>query len=528
MSDSTTLPHHPLGKELSNWGRWGDDDEIGTLNFITPAKRVASARLVRTGKTFDLGMAFGKEGPATAGSFRENPQHVMTLPPSDTAGFPDGPISSDDMVVMSLQAATQWDGLGHMGYDGHFYNNVPAAAINNFAGVSRNSFDKAAGRLISRGVLLDIAALKGVDRLDESYEITVADLLAAEERQGVRVESGDILCIRTGWHQWFAEGDRDHYMSEVEPGPGMDTLPWLHEREVAALALDNWAVEVSPSPVDGAYAPFHQIAIRDMGLTLGEMWDFEALAADCAQDGVWEFLLCASGLKVTASAGSPITPIALKQQPGSRYGSRPNTWSTPPLPHAARRPTGYRSACGIRPYDGPWTTYGPSQARTGTAESRRAFRPTLHRPTGQKTDQTGNLTVSHTSPRPTGRSSTPNPKLIVPVLALAGVVVAVMQTLVLPIVPRLPRLLDTSSSDASWAVTATLLTSAVATPVAGQLGDMYGKRRLARRFMDPRHGMANDSFPLFTDAQYTAVQRRRGDLVSVGLGYPPGGGGRTP
>ena len=107
----------------------------------------------------------------------------MTFLPSDTAGSPDGMISADDMVVMGLQAATQWDSLAHVGYDGLFYNNIPSAAVNNFVGASRNSFAKAVDRLISRGVLLDIARLKGLDRLEDSYEITAADLSAAEERQ---------------------------------------------------------------------------------------------------------------------------------------------------------------------------------------------------------------------------------------------------------------------------------------------------------------------------------------------------------
>ncbi|MFG2941205.1 cyclase family protein [Streptomyces sp. NPDC048282] len=311
MTDSRTWPHHELGKELSNWGRWGDDDEIGTLNFVTPEKRVAAAQLVRTGKNFDLGMPFDKDGPFTPGGFRTNPQHVMTLLPSDTAGCPDGMISADDMVVLGLQAATQWDSLAHVGYGGLFYNNVPAAAVNSFVGAAKNSFAKAVEHLISRGVLLDIAALKGVDRLPDSYEITAADLSAAEERQGVRVESGDILCLRTGSYKWFLEGDREHFMGD-EPGPGLDTCRWLYEREVAALALDNWACEVYPCPIEGAIIPFHQVTIRDMGLTLGEMFNFEGLAADCEQDGVWEFLFCAPGLKVTGSVGSPITPMALK------------------------------------------------------------------------------------------------------------------------------------------------------------------------------------------------------------------------
>lgn len=312
-TDTTTRtwPHHELGKVVSNWGRWGADDEIGTLNYVTAAKRVRAAQAVRTGKAFDLGLAFDKEGPFKDGGFRVNPQHIMTLLPSDTAQSADNLISADDMVVMGLQASTQWDSLAHIGYDGRFYNDVPAAAVNNFTGASRNSFAKSVKNLISRGVLLDIAALKGVDVLDESYEITAADLTAAEERQGVRVESGDVLLLRTGWVSWFHQGDRRRFLGP-EAGPGLDAVPWLHEREVAALAMDNWACEVNPSCVPGAGVPFHQVTIRDMGLLLGEMFDFEELAADCAADGVWECLFAGTGLKVTGSVGSPVTPMALK------------------------------------------------------------------------------------------------------------------------------------------------------------------------------------------------------------------------
>jgi kynurenine formamidase len=179
------------------------------------------------------------------------------------------------------------------------------------SGATRNSFAKSVERLISRGVLLDIARLRGVDRLEDSYEITSADLAAAAERQGVRVESGDILLVRTGSILWFLEGDRSHFMGK-EPGLGLDSCRFLHEREVAAVALDNWACEVMPSSVKGGSIPFHQVAIRDMGLMIGEMFDFEALAADCEDDGVWESLFCAPGLKVAGSVGSPITPIAIK------------------------------------------------------------------------------------------------------------------------------------------------------------------------------------------------------------------------
>ena len=311
VSETRTWRHQELGKRLSNWGRWGDGDEIGTLNFVTPEKRVAAAQLVKTGKIFDLGMPFDQDGPFEKGGFRVNPLHVMTCLPSDTAGMPDGMISADDMVIMGLQAATQWDSLAHVGYDGKFYNNVPSSAVNNFKGATRNSFAKAVERLISRGVLLDIARLKGVNRLEDSYEITGDDLSAAEERQGVSVQSGDIVMVRTGSYQWFLEGDRAHFMGN-EPGPGYATAEWFYDREVAALCMDNWACEVWPCPVRGAAIPFHQVAIRDMGLTLGEMFNLEALADDCEADGVWECLFCAPGLKVTGSVGSPITPMALK------------------------------------------------------------------------------------------------------------------------------------------------------------------------------------------------------------------------
>jgi kynurenine formamidase len=267
--------------------------------------------MVKTGKNFDLGMPFDKDGPFLPGGFRINPVHVMTFLPSDTARAPDGMVSADDMVIMGLQAATQWDSLAHVGYGGLFYNNAPAGSVNNIGGATRNSFAKAVEHLISRGVLLDIARLKGVDRLEDSYEITSADLSAAEERQGVKVESGDILLLRTGSYQWFLEGDKAHFMGN-EPGPGLDSCRWLYEREVAALALDNWACEVWPSPIAGGSIPFHQVTIRDMGLTLGEMFNFEGLAADCEEDGIWECLFCAPGLKVTGSVGSPITPMALK------------------------------------------------------------------------------------------------------------------------------------------------------------------------------------------------------------------------
>lgn len=306
-----TWAHHEVGKKLSNWGRWGDDDEIGTLNLVTPEKVAAAAGLARTGKRIDLGMAFDKNGPQDGG-FRINPVHTMTFTPLDTAGLPDGMISADDMIVMGLQCATQWDSLAHVGYDGYFYNGVPSTAVRPGLGATKNSFAKANDHLISRGVLLDIPRLKGVDVLPDSYEITSADLNEAEAAQGVTVQPGDVLCLRTGWYKYFLDGDKSKFGSGPEAGPGLEALEWFRDRDIAALAMDNWAFERYPTVVEGAVIPVHQVAIRDIGLTIGEMFNFEDLAADSAQDGVYEFLFTGTGLKISYAVGSPVTPIAIK------------------------------------------------------------------------------------------------------------------------------------------------------------------------------------------------------------------------
>jgi kynurenine formamidase len=313
MSDDTKIwPHHELGSRLSNWGRWGDDDELGTLNFVTAEKRIRAAQLVKTGKIFDVGMAFDENGPQD-GHFRTNPIHVMTLAPSDVGPSPDGMIGTDDMVILPTQSATQWDGLAHIGYNGYFYNGVPASAVSTWHGVSRNSAASTVERLISRGVLLDIARLNGVEILPDSYEVTSEDLTAATERQGVQIESGDFILLRTGSYQYFTSGDIGKFRGSKEAGLGWASAEWFYDHEIAAVAVDNWACEVRPSTIEGSSSnPFHQVAIRDMGLTIGEIFNFEELAVDCEADGVWEFLFSAVGLKITNAVALPLTPMAIK------------------------------------------------------------------------------------------------------------------------------------------------------------------------------------------------------------------------
>ena len=161
-------------------------------------------------------------------------------------------------------------------------------------------------------MLLDIARLKGVDWLEGGYVITPEDLDAAAERQGVEVGAGDIVLFRTGWRTKFVtERDAAAFMAG-EPGLGLACCEWLHAKEVAVVASDNWAIEVLPGEIDTEVLTVHMVLIRDMGMTLGEILDLDELADDCEADGVWEFLLTAPPIKFTAAVGSPINPLAIK------------------------------------------------------------------------------------------------------------------------------------------------------------------------------------------------------------------------
>jgi kynurenine formamidase len=298
-----------LGARLRNWGRWGDDDERGTLNLITPDKLTAAAALVRKGAIFDLGIPFGVDGPQPGGG-RINPVHLMSQT-GDTQVFPGGFRYADDYIFMPLQGASQWDSLAHVYYDDTLYNGFPAKGVT-VVGAEHCSIDKIAKGVAGRGVLLDITRVRGVEWLGVGDVITPADFEAAEKAQGVTVGSGDILLFRTGWRRFFLQNGSAAEFMAGEPGLGQECCEWLHEREVAAVCSDNWAIEVLPGQVDDVVFNVHMVLIRDMGMTLGEILDFEELAADCVADGVWEFLFCAPPLKVSNAVGSPINPLAMK------------------------------------------------------------------------------------------------------------------------------------------------------------------------------------------------------------------------
>jgi kynurenine formamidase len=311
-----TLRQLALG--VRNWGKWGPDDEIGTLNYITPATIAAASQLVTAGKVFALGIPLQRQGPQSGTRQRFNPIHTMFRDggdqPKDAAAVIDmqGYGGSDDWIVMPLQCVTQWDSLAHVFFEGKMYNGFDATLVTS-SGAAKNSIDKTKNKIVSRGVLLDVPRYKGVQALAPGYAITVADLEGAAAAHQVTVQRGDILLIRTGhMSRYLDKGNWNYFDLDDSPGVSVHTAAWMHAKEIAAVASDNYAVEVRPSELPPFRSPFHMCAIPNMGLTLGEIFYLEELAADCAADGRYAFLLVAPPLPVTNAVGTPINPYAMK------------------------------------------------------------------------------------------------------------------------------------------------------------------------------------------------------------------------
>jgi kynurenine formamidase len=300
-----------IGRRLSNWGRWGAQDQRGTLNLITAERIVEAATFVRTGKTFELSIPLCSDGPQTGAGGRVNPIHFMTVMPTDDLQLGERINISDDFISMPLQGATQWDSLAHVGYDDRLYNDVDVRTVQALGGASRNAIDNALPGIVGRGVLLDIPRARGVEWLDAGQSIGPDEVEAVLEAQGVSVSSGDILAVRTGWRRKAVVEGWDDWMTG-NPGLSLACASWIHDHEIAAVVSDNWGVEVHPAGDGEGILPLHCVLIRDMGMMLGEIFDFEELARDCAADGVWEFLLSAPPLRVAGGVGSPVSPVAVK------------------------------------------------------------------------------------------------------------------------------------------------------------------------------------------------------------------------
>jgi kynurenine formamidase len=286
-------------KTLSNWGRFGERDQLGTLNLITAEKRAAAARGVRTGRTVSCAR------PLPTQSSPENPnpvQHHMIG--TCTEGW-----GGDYFAIAPHGFATSHiDALCHIFHEGKLYNGYPIEKVTAHGAMELGIHELKDG-VVSRGVLLDVPAARGVAYLEAGEPIFPDDLEAAERQAGLRVESGDILLVRTGrWALRDAKGPWDPRVSAA--GLDASCLPWLHARGVAALGCDGVS-DVVPSRVEGQNLPIHTVAIVAMGLHLIDNLDLESLAKACADEKRWEFLLTLAPLVLFRGTASPLNPIAL-------------------------------------------------------------------------------------------------------------------------------------------------------------------------------------------------------------------------
>ena len=305
------------GRRYSNWGRWGEDDQRGTLNFITPERRLAALALPRRGVAISCALPFDQNGPQSGFAGRHNPIHHMLADGGDAlAGaqdfLPGGFRYADDSVTMPLQCGTQWDALSHVFYDGEMYNGRDAALVTS-RGAAKNGIEQMRDDVVGRGVLLDLPRRRGVPWLPDGAPILPDELDATAEACGVAIESGDIVLVRTGMlTRCLEEGSWEGYTGGPAPGLSVHCARWLYEREIAAVATDTWGVEVIPNETPDCFQPLHMISLRNTGLLLGEIFHLDALADACAEDGVYEFLFVAAPLPITGAVGSPINPLAIK------------------------------------------------------------------------------------------------------------------------------------------------------------------------------------------------------------------------
>ena len=289
-------------EELSNWGRWGDDDQRGTVNLITPAKRLQAAALVREGVSVSMARDVEKEAaPDNSRPF----SHTM-LNTGDNPGG--GQFVSDEYSVgYHGLAHTHMDALAHMSWQGKSYNVFVMAEVQE-EGTPHLAVTNFKEGIFTKGILMDIPKLKGVEWLEPGEAIYPEDLAAWERESGVKVEPGDVVFIYTGrWKRRDTLGPWGG--DEGWAGLHASAAKWLHERDIAMLGSDA-ASDVMPSQVDGVVQPIHQLILIAMGTPIFDNCDLEAVVLAARERERWEFLITASPIAVAQGTGSPLNPIA--------------------------------------------------------------------------------------------------------------------------------------------------------------------------------------------------------------------------
>jgi kynurenine formamidase len=284
---------------LSNWGRWGDNDQLGALNLITPAVTAAAATTVRSGRSVSCARALDTVAAA------DNPSPVVH---HMTGTFTEG-MGADYFAIAPHGFATSHiDALCHIFHEGKLYNGYPAEEVTAH-GATKLGIHRLHAGIVTRGVLLDIPALRGVDALEPGEPVFPEDLEAAEEKAGLTVREGDALLVRTGRWRWRDEhGPWD--AGRRAAGLDASCLPWLRARDVATLGSDGVS-DVLPSRVEGVGMPIHTVVIVAMGIHLMDNLDLDTLGAACAEETRWEFLLTVAPLVLRRGTASPVNPIAV-------------------------------------------------------------------------------------------------------------------------------------------------------------------------------------------------------------------------
>jgi kynurenine formamidase len=308
-----------LADAPTNWGKWGADDEVGALNYLGPEQVLAAVSLVSSGKVFTLQRLIGdpKGDPVWPG--RTPAERIQVLDESnwDEGGsgpaYPGGLHYADDKIDAYLQGSTQYDALGHLWYGGKIYNGFDARTT--VGGLEKASVQPIAERgIVGRAVLLDMARFRGKPTLDKGETFTHEDLQACAQAQGVEIQPRDILVVRTNFLQLFHEQGESFYEGFNEPGLvySPELVRWFQEMEIPNLVTDTIANEVTTDPNNGAALVLHSALMRNLGVTLTEIADLERLAADCAEDGRYDFLYVAAPLAIAKAAGSPVNPVVIK------------------------------------------------------------------------------------------------------------------------------------------------------------------------------------------------------------------------
>ncbi len=296
-------------ESVKNWGRWGRDDDRGTLNYITPNHVRKAAGLVRSGRTVSMAIPIN----TVAGPDNPHPAiHYMSrnhdIPVGESkVGF------AMDFLGMECHGDchTHIDALNHISYGGLLYNGRPISEVTSL-GMHGYDITTYAHGLVGRGVLLDIPRLRGVPYLEPGEAVTRAELETAEEAQGVHVGEGDIFVFRTGHHRRRLEkgGWDNGYEGEGKAGLHVDAIPWMHERRVAAFFPDGDG-ETVPSTVDGILYPIHPLQVAAMGMVVSDSLNLEDVANMCEAEKRSEFMVVAEPLRLPDSTGSPFNPIAI-------------------------------------------------------------------------------------------------------------------------------------------------------------------------------------------------------------------------